>query len=109
MGHAAGDNKNAEANEHPVEGQDAPFTNKINKGKWNDEISGRDQKIRDQVQPHQAGVPQVAVALWHETVLTKETREKVHASQTHPCVGNASIPSSTPAGFSAEQSMASPP
>jgi hypothetical protein len=47
------------------------------------------------MQPHQAGIPQVAVALRHETVLAKETREKVHISQTHPCVGNASIPSST--------------
>jgi hypothetical protein len=37
--------------------------------------------------------------MWHETILTKESREKVHASQTHPCVGNASIPSSTPPVF----------
>src|ERR1700720_3194375 len=47
------------------------------------------------MQPHQAGIPQVAAALRHETVLAKEPREKVHTSQTHPCVGNASIPSST--------------
>jgi hypothetical protein len=78
MRHAAGDNKNAEANEHPIEGQITPLTNKINKGKWNDEVRSRDQKIRDQMQPHQAGIPQVAVAMRHETVLAKETRKKAH-------------------------------
>ena len=39
MRHAAGENKNAEANEHPIEGQITPLTNKINKGEWNDEIA----------------------------------------------------------------------
>src|SRR5207249_11834124 len=74
--------------------QVASFTNEVNKRKRDDEVSGRDQKIRDQVQPHQAGVPQVAVAMRHETVLAKETPENVHTSQTN-FAGNASIPSST--------------
>ena len=62
----------------PVEGQVATLRNKINKRKRDDKVSGCDQKIRDQVQPHQAGIPQVAVAMWHETVLAKETRKKAH-------------------------------
>ena len=93
MRHAAGDNKNAEANEHPIEGQITPFTNKIKKGKWNDEIRGCDQKVRDQMQPHQARIPQVAMAMGHETVLAKETPKKVHASQPN-FAGSVSIPSS---------------
>src|SRR5207302_4885252 len=97
MRHAAGDNKNAEANEHPIEGQITPLTNKIKKGKWNDEIRSRDQKVRDQMQPHQDRIPQVAMAMWHETVLAKETREKLHPSQTN-FAPNASIPS-TPQPF----------
>ena len=78
----------------PVEGQVATLRNKINKRKRDDEVSGRNQKIRDQMQPHQAGIPQVAVAMRHETVLTKETPEKVHTSQTN-FAGSAAIPSST--------------
>jgi hypothetical protein len=93
MRHAAGDNKNAEANEHPIEGQITPLTNKINESEWNDEVRSRDQKIRDQMQPHQAWVPQVTMAMRHETVLAKETLEKFHPSQTN-CAANASIPSS---------------
>jgi hypothetical protein len=85
MRHAAGDNKNAEANEHPIEGQITPLTNKINEREWNDEVRSRDQKIRDQVQPHQARVPQVAMAMRHETVLTKETLEKFHQSDQLRC------------------------
>ncbi len=93
MRHAAGENKNAEANEHPIEGQITPLTNKINKGKWNDEVRSRDQKIRDQMQAHQARIPQVTMAMWHETVLTKETLEKFHPSQTN-FAADPSIPSS---------------
>ena len=93
MRHAAGENKNAETNEHPIEGQITPFTNKINKGKWKDEVRGRDQKIRDQMQPHQARVPQVTMAVRHETVLTKETLEKFHPRQTN-FAADPSIPSS---------------
>ena len=78
----------------PVGGQVATLRNKINKRKRDDEVSGRNQKIRDQMQPHQAGIPQVAVAMRHETVLTKETPEKVHTSQTN-FAGSAAIPSST--------------
>jgi len=44
-------------NEHPIESQITPLTNKINKGKWNDEVRRRDEKIRDQMQAHQAQVP----------------------------------------------------
>jgi hypothetical protein len=32
------------------------------------------------MQPHQARVPQVTMAMRHETVLTKETLEKAHPS-----------------------------
>src|SRR5947207_15827492 len=81
--HSADDNKNAEADEHRVEGEGTTLRNKINKRKRDDEVSGRDQKIRDQMQPHQAGIPQVAVAMRHETVLAKENPEKVHTSQTN--------------------------
>ena len=73
-----------------LKGQVASFTNEVNKRKRDDEVSGCDQKIRDQVQPHQAGVPQVAVAMRHETVLAKETLEKFHPSQT-TFAANASI------------------
>ena len=83
MRQAAGDNKNAEANEHPIEGQITPLTNKINESEWNDEVRSRDQKIRDQMQAHQARIPQVTMAMRHETVLTKETLEKFHPSQTN--------------------------
>jgi hypothetical protein len=34
------------------------------------------------------------MAMWHEAVLTKETRKEVHATQTHNA-GNASTPSLT--------------
>ncbi len=93
MRHAAGDNKNAEANEHPIEGQITPLTNKINESEWNDEVRSRDQKIRDQMQPHQARVPQVTMAMRHKTVLTKKALEKFHPSQTN-FAADPSIPSS---------------
>jgi hypothetical protein len=93
MRHAAGDNKDAEANEHPIERQITPLTNKINESEWNDEVRSRDQKIRDQMQAHQAGIPQVTMAMRHETVLAKETLEKFHPNQTN-FAASASIPSS---------------
>jgi hypothetical protein len=45
------------------------------------------------MQAYQARIPQVTMAMWHETVLTKETLEKFHPSQTN-CAANASIASS---------------
>ena len=46
------------------------------------------------------------MAVGHEVVLSKETREKVHANQndasagqSNSCAGNASTPSFTPDGF----------
>jgi hypothetical protein len=46
----------------------------------NDEIGGSDQKIRDKMQTHQSGIPQVTMAVRHEAVLAKETRKEVHTT-----------------------------
>jgi hypothetical protein len=80
MRHAAGENENAKANEHPVEGQITPFTNEIQKGKWNEEVGSRDQKVRDQMQPYQA----------------RTTLEKFHPNQTN-FLANAFPPTLSPA------------
>jgi hypothetical protein len=45
------------------------------------------------MQAHQAGIPQVTMAMRHETVLAKETLEKFHPSQTN-FAASTSIPSS---------------
>jgi hypothetical protein len=83
MRHAAGENKDTEANEHPIEGQITPLPNEIKKGKWNDQVGTRDQKIRNEMEPHQTRIPQVTMALRQKTVLAKETLEKFHPSRTN--------------------------
>src|SRR5262249_55195666 len=105
MRHAAGDDESAEANEHPIEWQIAAFPDEKQKRGRNGEISGGDQKIRNEVEAHQPRIPQVTMAVRHKAVLAKETREKIHtnqntssAGQSNSCAGNASTPSS-PDGF----------
>jgi len=44
------------------------------------------------------------MAMWHEAVLTKETRKEVHATQTHNA-GNASTPSLTRRSLGARRPM----
>ena len=88
MRHPAGDDKNAETNKHPVEGQIAAFLDEKEERNRNDEISGGDQKIRDQMQTHQSRIPQVTMAVRHEAVLAKESRKEIHTTQIHNA-GNA--------------------
>src|SRR5205085_9069941 len=78
--HPAGDDKDAETNKHPVEGQIATFSDEKDQRDRNDEIGGGDQKIRNQMQSHQSRIPKVTMAVRHEAVLTKETRKQIYTT-----------------------------
>ena len=72
MSHPAGDDENAKADEHPVEGQVAAFANEVNEGERDSEVSRCDKEIGDKMEPDQARVPEVAMPVGHEAVCAKE-------------------------------------
>jgi len=75
----AGDDEEAEADEHPIKRKIASSADELNKREWNSEVSGGDQKIRDEMKPNQAWIPEVTMPVRHEAIGAEEGKKKMHA------------------------------
>jgi hypothetical protein len=71
MGAATGQDKNAEKNKNETEGKIAALTDQPEERKRNGKIGERNQRVRDDVEPDQARIPQVTVAMGHEIAGTE--------------------------------------
>src|SRR5258708_6467541 len=72
--------KSAEAQEHPVKGEIPPLADKVDEGERNREIRSCNQSIGCHVEPNQAGVPQIAIPMRHETIRGEKLLQKFHAN-----------------------------
>jgi hypothetical protein len=79
VSHPAGDNEDAKANEHPIEGQVAASADELNEGERNREVSDGDEEIGDKMKPDQARIPKVTMPVGHEAVVAKEVGKEIHA------------------------------
>jgi hypothetical protein len=63
---ATAENEQAEHPENPIERDVAAFAYQVNQGERDAVIRKRDYAIRDDVQPHDLRIPQIAGAVWQE-------------------------------------------
>jgi hypothetical protein len=69
---AASYDEYAEADEDPAERKVAPFPNEPDERDRNRKIGERNQEIRCGVEPDEAGIPEVAEAVWPEVTRAKK-------------------------------------
>jgi hypothetical protein len=68
MGHTASRNENSKANEHPTEGNIAPFPHEVDQCYRNTEIRKSDEAVGERMEPNQRGLPLIAESVWHESI-----------------------------------------
>jgi len=71
VGAATSHDESAKKNKNETEGKIAPLTDKPEERKRNGKIGERNQRVRDDVEPDQARIPQVTVAMGHEIAGTE--------------------------------------
>ncbi|PZR74961.1 MAG: hypothetical protein DLM52_08585 [Chthoniobacterales bacterium] len=79
MSEAARDNEDAEADKHPVKGKVPPLAHEVDERERDGEIGGRDEEIGDEMKADETGIPEITMAMGHETVVAEKRREEVHA------------------------------
>src|SRR3989441_5597800 len=72
MSGSAGHDEDAETQEHPIEWQVASFAHEMDQGNRNRHVGQRNQQVRDDVQPHQPGIPVVGVPVRRSEEHTSE-------------------------------------
>jgi hypothetical protein len=65
--------------EHPIERQVAPLPHEVHEREGNGEIGDGDEEIGDEMEAHQARIPEVTMPVRHETAGAEKIREEVHA------------------------------
>ena len=78
MGPTAGKNKHAKAHEDPIEGHISSLAYEKKQCDRDRQICQRDQRIGNDVQPHQCCIPRIAITVWHEIIGREKRFEGFH-------------------------------
>src|SRR5579872_6082768 len=80
----AGNDEDRETDEHPIELQVGTLADEIQECERDREVGQCDQRIRDNVESENAGLPQIAHAMRHETVCGEEALDLLHLGALRP-------------------------
>jgi hypothetical protein len=75
---ATGHDESSEKDKNETKRNVAALTNKPQQRKGDREVGDGNQRVGDDVQPHQSRIPEIAVAMGHEIAGAEELPKKIH-------------------------------